>query len=247
MLIATGALVVLTIWEFVDLWRSASSRGELGQDWEFYVSLGRQWLDTGVLYGERQLSGMPYHVLVNVDNLYPPPAILLFAPFALLPTVVSGIIWWGLPIAVVAFAVIRLRPSAWTWPLIALGIFWPRTIGALLVGNSDLMSAAFVAGGILWGWPGALGLYKLSLAPFALAGARKRSWLMGLAAVAVASVLFLATGAWGQYIVAATHWDLPLDRQVLNAPVLLVPVVAWLGRHSPRLSSTRWEDLHEHP
>jgi len=144
----------------------------------------------------------------------------------------------GLPLAVVGYAVARLRPSAWTWPLIALAVFWPRTLGSLIVGNSDLLSAAFVAGGILWGWPGALGFYKPSLAPFGFAGARRRSWWVGLAVVVAVSIPFLVSGAWSQYLVAATHWDLPLDRQVLNIPILLIPVVAWLGRRDRSLSST---------
>lgn len=239
MLVVTGVLAVLIAWEAVDLWRAFDGRREVGQDWVFYVSLGRQWLDTGVLYGERQLTGLPYNVLVNVDNLYPPPAILLFVPFALVPGPVSAVLWWGIPIAVVVAALARLRPSAWTWPLIALALFWPRTLGSLLVGNSDLLSAAFVAGGILWGWPGVLGIFKPSLAPFALAGARRRSWWLSLAIVAAVSVPFLLGGAWGQYAVAVTHWDLPWDRQVLNIPILLIPVLAWLGRRDRSLSSTR--------
>jgi hypothetical protein len=237
-LVVTGVLAVLIAWEVANLWPTYVNSGELGQDWRFYVGIGRQWLDTGVLYTDRQLSGLPYHVIVNVDNLYPPPAILLFAPFALLPEVVSAILWWGIPIAVVTFAVARLRPAAWTWPLIALAVFWPRTIGSLLVGNSDLLSAAFVAGGILWGWPGALGLYKLSLAPFALAGARRRSWWICLAVIAAVSGAFLVSGAWADYLVAVTHWDLPWDRQLLNVPILLIPVLAWLGRRDRSVSST---------
>jgi hypothetical protein len=237
-LVATGVLAVLIAWETADLWRTFSMRGEVAQDWEFYVALGRHWLDTGELYGARQLTGLPYHVLVNVDNLYPPPAILLFAPFAVVPPVLSAVLWWGLPIAVVVLAVVRLRPRAWTWPLIALAIFWPRTLGSLIVGNSDLMSAGFVAGGILWGWPGVLGIYKPSLAPFALAGARRRSWWICLAVVVAVSGAFLLGGAWADYLVAVTHWDLPWDRALLNVPILLIPVVAWLGRRDRSVSST---------
>jgi hypothetical protein len=233
----TGVLVVWTLWEAVILWRQFSDRSEVGQDWEFYVSIGQRWLETGVLYGERQLSGAPYHVLVNVDNLYPPPAILLFVPFALLPSPLSEVAWWGVPVAAIIAIVVRFRPSAWTWPLIAACAFWPRTLGSIIVGNSDLWSAAFVVGGILWGWPGALGIFKPSLAPFALAGARRRSWWFAVGGLAAVSILFLITGAWADYLIVVTHWDLPWDRQLLNAPLLLIPVLVWLGRRPPSVSS----------
>jgi hypothetical protein len=238
MLGATAFVLVFVVWEAADLWRYFTSRGEVGQDWRFYASLGRRWLDTGVLYGDRQVTGLPYHVLVNVDNLYPPTAVLGFAPFAILPAVVSAALWWGIPVAITALAVVRMRPSAWTWPVMALCVFWPRTIGSVIVGNSDLASMGMVAGGILWGWPGALGFFKPSVAPFAFAGARRRSWWLALGLGAALSVPFLLDGAWGQYLTAAANWDLPWDRAILNVPMLMIPVVAWFGRQSQSLSST---------
>jgi hypothetical protein len=237
-LVATGVLLIVAAWEAVPMWGDHAARDEIGQDWAFYMDLARRWLETGVLYGDRQLTGLPYHVLVNVDNLYPPPAILLFAPFAVVPDPVSALLWWAVPLALVGLVFLRLHPAAWTWPFIAFAIVWPRTLGSLIVGNSDLLSAAFVAGGILWGWPGALGLYKLSVAPFALAGARRRSWWVCLAVIAVVSLAFLVIGAWSQYLTAAANWDLPLDRQVPNIPILLIPVLAWLGRRDRSVSST---------
>ena len=236
-LVVTGVVAVLTAWEFIDLWRTFGGRGEIGQDWVFYRQIGERWLETGRLYGDRQLTGADYHVLVNVDNLYPPPSILLFAPFALLPALLSALVWWLVPVGLVALVLVRCRPAAWTWPLLALCAFWPRTLGSLIVGNTDLWSAAFVAGGILWGWPAALGFFKPSLAPFALVGARRRSWWLALAAMIVVATLFLVRGAWADYLVAVTHWDLPWDRQLLNAPMLLVPIVAWLGRRDRSVSS----------
>lgn len=236
-LVVTGVIAVLTIWEFTYWWAHFSSRSEVGQDWEFYVSIGQRWLETGVLYGDRQLSGSPYHVLVNVDNLYPPTAILLFAPFAILPAVVSVLVWWIVPIAVVVLAVFRLRPRLWVWPLIAACMLWPRTLGSLIVGNSDLWSAGFVAGGILWGWPGVAGMFKPSLAPFALAGARRRSWWLAAAGLTVVSLPFLVTGDWADYMVAVLNWDLAWDRAILNIPMLMIPVLAWLGRRPASVSS----------
>ena len=230
-LTATGLLLVLFAIEFVDVWRLFAGRGQIGWDWDFYASLGRRWLDTGVMYGERQLTGQPYHVEINVDNLYPPTAIAWFVPFAVLPAVVSAVLWWALPIAAVVAVLVRFRPALWAWPLMALCLAWPRSVGALVVGNSDLWSAGFVAGGLLWGWPGALGILKPSLAPFVVIGARgahARSWW--LAVVVLGVISFALWGYWPQYLTAATHWELPLDRALASVPLLLLPIAAWAAR-----------------
>jgi hypothetical protein len=226
--VTAGVVLVIFAWEFADVWRGFAERGQLLQDWQFYASLGQRWLDSGVLYGDRQLSGEPYHVLINVDNLYPPTAIAWFVPFAILPKVISGVLWWGLPIGAVGLALVRFRPALWTWPLMAACLAWPRSVGALVVGNSDLWSAGFVAGGLLWGWPGALGILKPSFGPFAVIGARRRSWWWAAGVVAVTSALLWRY--WPEYLVAATHWDLPWDRAVPSVPLLLLPIVAWFGR-----------------
>ena len=224
LLTLTGVLLVLAVAEFLYMWPIEARDDNIGEDYRFYVSLGQRWLDSGVLYGARQLTGEPYHVLINVDNLYPPPAILLFAAFVFLP----WFVWFVVPVILVAYAVWRQRPAMWTWPLMALCLLWPRTQNAFIVGNSDIWSAAFVAAGVVWAWPSVLGLFKPAFLPFALIGIRQRSWWIGLAGFGVVSLLFLPY--WPESIVAATNWDLPLTRSAANIPILLIPVVAWLGR-----------------
>ncbi|MCI0345391.1 MAG: hypothetical protein L0221_08095 [Chloroflexi bacterium] len=231
LLTATGALLVLFAIEFVEVWRLFASRGQIGWDWSFYASLGRRWLETGVMYGDRQLTGQPYHVEINVDNLYPPPATVWFVPFAVLPAPISAALWWGLPTGAVVAALVRFRPALWAWPLMALCLAWPRSVGPFVVGNSDLWSAGFVAGGLLWGWPGALGILKPSLAPFAFVGARganARWWW--LAVVVLGAISLALFSYWPQYLTAATHWDVPLDRALASVPLLLLPIVAWSAR-----------------
>lgn len=156
LLAATGVILGLAVAVFVQIWSSDSQLGNVGEDYASYVSLGRRWLDTGLLYGDRQLTGLPYHIEINVDNLYPPPAILLFAAFVFLP----WFAWYLIPIGLVAFAIWRARPALWTWPLMALCVLWPRTQGSFVVGNTDLWSAGFVAAGLVWNWPSVLGLFK---------------------------------------------------------------------------------------
>jgi len=230
-IVVAGVVFVLAICELLYLLDWYSQRGRLADDYIFYVELAQRFLRDGTLYGDRQLTGHSYTVLVNIDNIYPPPSIALFIPFAFLPAV----LWWLIPLGVLAYTVWRLKPARWTWPLLAVCLVWPRTIGSLVVGNSDIWSAALVAGGILWGWPGALGLFKPAFGPFALAGARRRSWW-------VAAGFFTAWSAilwpyWGQYLVVASNWDVPITRSIANIPLLLLPVIAWLGRsrtrHSP--------------
>lgn len=222
--VLTGVVLVFAGAAFVELWNAQVYLGNVGEDYAFYVSLGRRWLETGLLYGDRQLTGLPYHVEINIDNLYPPPAVLLFAAFVFLP----WFLWYLVPIGLIGLVLWRARPADWTWPLIALCLLWPRTQGSFIVGNSDLWSAAFVAAGVLWAWPSVLGLFKPAFAPFALIGIRHGSWWIGLAVAAVTALLF--AGYWPQYFVAATNWDLPLSRSIANTPLLLIPVLAWLGR-----------------
>jgi hypothetical protein len=219
--------------ELVIVWRINAEFGNIGEDFNFFVQLGRRWLESGVLYGDRQLTGAPYHVEINVDNLYPPPAALLFAAFVFLP----WIAWYLVPVALVTFTVWRLRPGIWTWPLMALCLLWPRTVGSLVAGNSDLWSAGFVAAGILWGWPSVLTLFKPAFPPVALIGIRRRSWWIALVACAIVSLLFLPY--WSQYFTAASNWDLPIARSLPNLPILLIPMIAWVGRRRPTLPYSR--------
>jgi hypothetical protein len=226
-LAATGVILGLAVAVFVQVWSSDSDAGNIGEDFNFYVSLGRRWLDSGVMYGARQLTGQPYHIEINVDNLYPPPVILFFAAFVYLPWVT----WYLVPIGLVAYAIWRLRPAAWAWPLMAFCVLWPRTQGSFVVGNSDLWSAGLVAAGTIWGWPSVLGLFKPAFAPVVLIGFWRRSWWIALAAVGVLSVPFLAY--WQQYVVVATNWEAPITRSLPNVPILFIPIFAWLGRTRP--------------
>jgi hypothetical protein len=221
---ATGVILVLAVALFAYLWPIEARDDNIGEDYRFYVSLGQRWLDTGVMYGARQLTGEPYHVLINVDNLYPPTAILLFAAFVFLP----WFVWWVVPVGLVAYAVWRQRPRMWTWPLMALCLLWPRTQNAFMVGNSDIWSAAFVAAGVVWAWPSVFGLIKPAFLPFVFIGINHRSWWIALTVLGVVSLFFLPY--WSEYIIAALNWDLPVTRSLANIPILLIPIIAWLGR-----------------
>lgn len=218
------SLILLTIagWESVQLWRIIEGERSIGADPEFYKMVGRRWLETGVYYTDRQLSG-PFVVQTQVDNLYPPHALYLFVPFVFLPV----ILWWVIPLAIVGYAVWRLRPVPWSWPLLALVIALPKTISATIYGNSDLWVAAAVAGGVLWSWPALIATFKPSLAFFALIGINRIWWWFFLAMLVVVNLPFLPL--WFDYLrVMQNNTTASPLYSIGNLPFMLLPVLAWL-------------------
>ncbi len=89
--IAVGLLAAVTA---EALWLAVSVIGpnpiwDFGMDHRFYVSLGESWLMDGAFYLPHQLAA-PYQVELLTftgtgDTLYPPPALFLFVPLAMLP------------------------------------------------------------------------------------------------------------------------------------------------------------------
>ena len=69
---------------------------------------------------------------MNGDSFYPPTLLILLVPFALgLPAV----LWWLIPIAIIAAALIHIRPPVWTWPIMAFTLLLPRASLAIVLGN----------------------------------------------------------------------------------------------------------------
>ena len=195
----------------------------LGMDYVFYRDVAARWLETGAYYLPHQLSG-PYTATLMVDNLYPPPALLLFLPFLVLP----WILWWAIPIAVVAWFIAWERPNPIVWPLLALVLIWPRTQTAFLFGNTDLWMAAAVAGGLRWGWPAALLAIKPTFLVFAVVGIRRREFWVALGVLALVSIPMAAL--WVDYVQAMRNITIPADYSVGSLPLVLAPVIAWLAR-----------------
>lgn len=194
-----------------------------GVDLTKYLAATQRWLDSGSPY-------LPSEVAAPFDHfgvwtfLHPPIALLLFAPFLVLPAV----LWWAIPLGLTAWAVGSMRPAPWTWPIIAAGLGWPRFQGALIVGNTDLWVLASVALGLCYGWPALLVAAKPSLAFFALAGIRRRSWWVGALVVAAACVPF--GWLWPEWARVVMNSPGDLGYSLGSVPALLVPAVAWLGR-----------------
>lgn len=194
-----------------------------GYDYRFYQAVGARWLADGSYYWPYQLAG-PYDFTMMVDVLYPPNALYLFVPFAVLP----AILWWSIPAAVLVYVVASYRPLLWAVAVMFLCLCYGRAQYAWVMGNTDIWMTAAVAAGLRWGWPVVFLFLKPTMAPLTLIGIRRRSWWVAVAVVAVLSLPQLPL--WFDYLAAMRNLSLAADYSLGSLPILAVPVVAWLAR-----------------
>jgi hypothetical protein len=194
----------------------------VGLDIGHYLDGTRRWLDTGSPYLPSEVAA-PFD-FAPLTFLHPPVALYLFVPFLFLPVV----FWWAIPLGIVAWSIVSWRPATWTWPILVGALVFTRFHVPLIVGNTDLWVWAGVAAGLRFGWPALVVVVKPSLGPLVFAGARHRSWWIGVAVVAVACVPFGAL--WFEWLAVVRHSPASLTYSVANVPWLLVPVVAWAAR-----------------
>jgi hypothetical protein len=199
----------------------------LGVDFELYRTVAARWLAGGPYMEPYQLAG-PYEITAG-DVLYPPVALVLFVPFAVMAAPLAWALWWALPIASVGWAIRTLRPRPVAWPLIALCVAWPTTLLKTWTGNPVIWSVAALSLGVLYAWPSVAVLLKPSLAPFALFGARHRSWWLALA-VFIAVALPFGT-LWIDWLTAVRNASGGgILYSVLEIPMLAIPLIVWAGR-----------------
>jgi hypothetical protein len=209
-----------------------------GVDYDLYGAVTARWLHGGPFFEPYQFAG-PYEIRAG-DVLYPPVALWLFVPFAALaggaPTSAAlaagaAIAWWTIPLAVTAGAVWRLRPRPVAWPLIALCVANPTTLLKIWTGNPVIWSMAAMALAVVGSsrFAAPFVLLKPSLAPFALFGIRRRSWWVGAAVLVALSVPFGSLWAdWLASVVNSRGGGFLYSS--LEAPMLLLPLAAWVGR-----------------
>jgi hypothetical protein len=201
----------------------------LGVDVQLYRDAAARWFAGGPFYEPRQLVG-PYEVTPG-DILYPPVGLWLFVPFALLPTLPALVLWWAIPAAVTVWAIARLRPRPVVWPLIALCLAWPTTPLKIWTGNPVIWSMTAMAVATAWRGAAPFVLLKPSLFPFALFGIGRRAWWIGLAAFALLCLPF--GGMWLDWIgTVVNSRGGGLLYSILEAPMLALPLIAWLGRRA---------------
>jgi hypothetical protein len=209
------------------VWEQTASLGRVGADLDLYLGATREWLAGGSFYPAHQLAG-PY-VITDGDVLYPPSVTPLFLPFLILPAALFML----LPLGSVAWVVVRQRPAPWTWPVMAACLAFTPTMVKLVHFNPFAWSAAVVALGTVYGWPGVFVMLKPSLAPFALVGIRRRWWWVAAAGYGVVALLFAPM--WPDYlsVLANSSNEAGLLYSLSDMPLLLVPLVVWLGRTRP--------------
>lgn len=229
LILLSVALMVAAVVEIAYLVPYMASQEAIGADYRFFVDITRNWVDTGEFYLPHQLAG-PYQVQTLVDVLYPPIALYLFVPFLVLPAV----LWWAIPITVFAVGVAWLRPAAWTWPLIAIGVAWPQTLAQLLYGNTNMWVAAMIAAGVVLAWPSVMILFKPAFAPFALIGIKRRRWWVAMGLLCLAAVPFGTM--WLDYATVIHNSSLSASYGLINLPLMVAPLIAWVGRRRPERS-----------
>lgn len=199
-----------------------------------YLEAADRWLGGGPFYAPRQLLG-PYEV-AHGDILYPPVGLWLFAPVALLPGPMALAAWWAIPTGITAWAIRHADPRPAVWPLMALCLAWPTTPLKVWTGNPVIWCVAAMAVATVWRGGAPFALLKPSLFPFALFGIRQRSWWVGLAIFVALSLPFGVMWAdWLTTVVNARGAGLLYS--ALEAPMLALPLVAWLGRRRPDVQS----------
>jgi hypothetical protein len=217
-----GALTIVRFGAF-------DAKGLVGWDLTAYLEFARRFLDTGSMYLPSQISGayigQPYWLpTAELPSLYPPHAVGLFVPFLFLP----GLLWWLIPMGSVAAAITYWRPAPWSWPLVALLSLNVDTTSGVIVGNTMMWLVAFVAGGLMFGWPAVLITIKPSVIPFAILGIRDRRWWA--AALIAAAVSAMMIPEWLRYGTALQNAQTTLAYSLDSVPVMLMPVIAWLAR-----------------
>jgi hypothetical protein len=131
----------------------------------------------------------------------------------------------------VLFVIASYRPPLWALAVMLVLMASLKAFGAWIYGSTDIWAMAAVAGGLRWGWPAVVLMLKPTLAPFALVGIRsRRAWLVTIIGLALFSVPMLPL--WHDYLVAMRNLNLDPRYSLESIPLLLVPVVAWLGRTS---------------
>src|SRR3954469_16256370 len=169
-------------WILFVLIQQALSNPAFGLDYRWHVDAARRLLETGTPYWPWQIAG-PYEI-GDGAILYPPTAFLLFIPFIWLPTV----LWWVIPIAVLAIAMAIHRPPLWAWAVIAGLIGFERSLNVFVYGNPSMWVVAAIGAGTLLWWPFVLVFAKPTFTPIALIGIRHRSWWIAAVVLGIASI-----------------------------------------------------------
>jgi hypothetical protein len=208
------------------------------RDFELYMDATRTWLAGGQLYPPEQLAG-PFDLPWG-QIFYPPHALALFVPFALLGPLGAPLFVLG-PAVVTAAVILSYRPRFWAWvAILAMLVLHPDAPLPWIAGTPTIWVIMLVALATRWPWVSAFIWFKPSVFPFALAGIRDRRWWIVTGAFAISTVLLWPLVLqWVTVIANARGVNsgllYSLSPTALAGP--LIPVIAWLGRTRPGLAA----------
>jgi hypothetical protein len=222
----TLLVLLLAGFVFVSVLLVAIERGEVGYDAALYLSFPAHWWETGELYYPIQYG--PW-IPEGTVNLYPPLAMYLFVPLSLAPRV----LWWAIPLGIMAWHLNRTRPAWWSWPILAACLVPIGSSAILVYGNTDLWSQAFIALALRWPIASWLLAYKPSVLPIAVLFARDKRWWLG---PVILLALALPWGAhWLEYLEVMGNLEGgSLLRSATALPFLAIPLIAtWATSRRP--------------
>ena len=226
--VSVGLTVLLSAVAVFLLWTLLTNpmyESWLGNDRAIYAAAVDRWNHGGGFYLDEQVTG-PYEIQTG-HVLYPPIALPAFELVMAIPAV----LYWAIPLAVIAAVVVKHRPAPWAWPLIAGCCAFPWTAMLVVAGNPSLWITAAIAAGTVFGWPAILVIIKPSVLPFAVVGIRHRSWWVAALGSAVMCAAFAPMWIdWVQVVLNANGWRAGPLYSLGDAPMLAIPVVAWLAR-----------------
>jgi hypothetical protein len=229
LLVLTGFVLLVATAIAVTRFQAFESRGLVGVDRDLAVELGRRWFANGTMYLPYQFAPYAYDTgagstdLSRMPGLYPPISGPVFWVAGYLP----AIAWWGIPLSVISYSVLRFRPAMWSWPIIAALLVVPNVSSSIVVGNTTMWVSAAVASGLVLRWPVLIVLLKPTFAPLLILGIRSRAVWAGLLVAAGASLLMLAE--WGRYVQAVGNSNASVTYSLPDLPLVLLPAVAFVA------------------
>ena len=219
LLIVVAVELVLAVLHPLGAWR------HWGGDYTLYMDATSRWLAGGPFYQPWQLQ--PYEVsfvpgsLGSTSILYPPYALALFVPFTFLPAV----LWWAVPLAVLAFCLRGAR--GWALVALLLAIAQPVSWWIVANGNPALWCATFLVAATRYPWAGVFVLLKPTLGPLALMGIRTRGWWLGLAGIVALSLVMLPMTI--EYVTVLRNATGPYATPLYSLTTLAPLVLLWMA------------------
>ena len=117
---------------------SIPTDGRLGIDGRIYYRAAQAWLDGH----DPWLAGVPVSGF-RFDFAGPPPTVLAFAPFAMLPEDVFTALWLSITVAAAVYTIRRVKRPMW-W------LLFPPLVQGVLVGNPQVLCLAVLLAGSDW-------------------------------------------------------------------------------------------------